>query len=61
MLSIAVYLYQQTVIISSVQSFKGYISGLSLEMAWGFWAHALLPFSRRACPHALTVDSGLVS
>ena len=44
MLLIAVYLYQQTVIISSVQSFKGYISGLSLEIAWGFGAPALPPF-----------------
>ena len=45
MLSIAVYLYQQTVIISSVQSFKGYTLGLSLEIDWGFWAHALPPCS----------------
>ena len=36
MLSISVYLYQQTVIISPVQSFKGYTLGLSLEIDWGF-------------------------
>ena len=36
MLSILVYLYQQTVIISPVQSFKGYTSGLSLDIDWVF-------------------------
>ena len=43
MLSIAVYLVQQTVFISSVQSFKGYTSGLSPEIARGFGAPALSP------------------
>ena len=42
-LSIAVYLYQQTVIISSVQSFKDYILGLSPEIARGFGVPALPP------------------
>ena len=41
MLSITVYLYQQTVIISPVQSFKGYTLGLSHEIAWGFGAPVL--------------------
>ena len=45
MLYIAVYLFQQTVIISSVWGFKDYTLGLSLEIAWGFWDHALPPCS----------------
>ena len=60
MLSFSVYLYQQTVIISPVRSFKGYTSELSLGIAWGFGVHVLPPFLRGVCPHVLTVNSGLV-
>ena len=45
--SISVYLHQQTVIISP-------------EIAWGFGDSCLTPPFRGACPHALTVESGLV-
>ena len=56
MLSISVYL-SKTVIIKVL---KVTFLGLSPGIAWGFGAHALPPFFRRAHPHVLTVKSGLV-
>ena len=57
MLSISIYLYQQTVIISPV--LKGYTFGAISRDGLGFLAHhapTLPPFFRGACPvHLLSI------
>ena len=42
------------------KALRGYILELSEGIAWNFGGLHVTPFLRRACPHALAADSGLV-